>query len=316
VRIFLSHSHRDKALVREVRSYLPGHVSTWIDENELLIGEDLKTSIRDAIQEEADFVIIFFGQEAMKSEWIRRELAWALDREKQIGRVFILPILLDDIWSKIEPTEFRDRVYLTCFDQGQASVKALAEKLSDHLFTWLSRHLESSRARELEEQRKQEVAKQAGEALVSLTKDDTWDEARVRNLARTYKELTLSLGGLPDDVVVLRLKERLQKKIAFSKKQVEESRGSALVDRPRGAVSTPGDFGEVAGRAWDVVTAAVLEQVKRSTEEHYVLLCELSANIAVLEERNAKASDILTHVREFLIHGERGKDVGGYLASA
>jgi hypothetical protein len=34
---------------------------------------DINVSIRNPIQEEADFVIIFLGQEAMKSEWVRRE---------------------------------------------------------------------------------------------------------------------------------------------------------------------------------------------------------------------------------------------------
>jgi len=39
-------------------------------------------SIRTAIQEEADFVIIFLGREAMKSEGVRREFEWVLEREK------------------------------------------------------------------------------------------------------------------------------------------------------------------------------------------------------------------------------------------
>jgi len=41
----------------------------------------------------ADFVIIFLGREAMTSEWVRRECEWALERKKQIGRVFFLPVL-------------------------------------------------------------------------------------------------------------------------------------------------------------------------------------------------------------------------------
>lgn len=196
MKIFLSYSHRDKALVREVRSYLPKHISAWIDDDELLIGADLKVLIRNVIQEEADFVIVFLGREAIQSEWVKKELTWALDREKEIGRVFVLPILLDDIWMQIEPKEFRDRLYLTCFDQSQTGVRALAEKLSNHLFAWLSHHLESSKARELEKQREQKVAEQAQEALVRLTKNETWDEARIRNLARTYNELTLNLQGL------------------------------------------------------------------------------------------------------------------------
>jgi hypothetical protein len=54
---------------------------------------DINVSIIIAIQEEADFVIFFLGREAMKSEWVRREFEWALEREKQSGRVFVLPVL-------------------------------------------------------------------------------------------------------------------------------------------------------------------------------------------------------------------------------
>jgi len=39
-------------------------------------------SIRNAIQEEDDFVIFFLGLETMKPEWVRREFEWALEREK------------------------------------------------------------------------------------------------------------------------------------------------------------------------------------------------------------------------------------------
>jgi len=39
-------------------------------------------SIRNAIQEEAVFVISCLGREAIKSEWVRREFEWALEKEK------------------------------------------------------------------------------------------------------------------------------------------------------------------------------------------------------------------------------------------
>jgi len=43
---------------------------------------DINVLIRTAIQDEADSVIIFLGREAMKSEGVRREFEWALEREK------------------------------------------------------------------------------------------------------------------------------------------------------------------------------------------------------------------------------------------
>jgi len=119
MKVFLSHSRRDRALVREIRRCLPEHLRRWLDESELLIGQDLRVSIRGTIQDDADFVVIFLGKETVASEWIQGELGWALEREGKMDRRFVLPVLLDDVWDIVEPVQFRDRLYLQCFDQSE-----------------------------------------------------------------------------------------------------------------------------------------------------------------------------------------------------
>jgi hypothetical protein len=84
MKVFLGHCHQDKALVQEIRSYLPKYISAWMDIR-APDSADINVPIRNAIQEEADFVIIFLGREAMKYERIRRECKWALEREKCFG---------------------------------------------------------------------------------------------------------------------------------------------------------------------------------------------------------------------------------------
>lgn len=103
----------------------------------------------------------------------------------------------------------------------------------------------------------------------------------------------------------------MQKKIAFFKKQVDESRGNTFLDRLRERKDTPQNVEDVAKQMWDVIAAGVYENVIRSSEEHYNLLQELSANIVILEQRGAKASDILNHVRGFLVLGEFRKTLEG-----
>lgn len=61
MRIFLSHSSRQKPLVREVKKYLPEHINEWIDEKDLLVG--------DEIDADADFVILFIDSYAVESAW-------------------------------------------------------------------------------------------------------------------------------------------------------------------------------------------------------------------------------------------------------
>jgi len=57
MKIFLSHSNKHKPLVREIKSYLPEHLNLWLDEKELLIGDNISTSIQKTIQAETDYVV-------------------------------------------------------------------------------------------------------------------------------------------------------------------------------------------------------------------------------------------------------------------
>ena len=148
MRIFFCHASRDKPLIREIRSRLPRHLQPWVDEENLLIGDDLGVSIEKAIRDESDFVVIFIGMEAVASGWVKRELCWALDHEKALGRTFVFPVVLDvGAWSAIEPASFRKRKYLECTDFSEAGVQAFAQQFNDELFAWLSRHLDQEKLR-------------------------------------------------------------------------------------------------------------------------------------------------------------------------
>lgn len=147
MRVFLSHASRDKPLVREIRRHLPEHIQSWIDEKRLLIGDDIEGSIKDAIENESDLVIIFLGRDSMQSDWVKRELAWALEREKELGAPFVLPVLFDrEVWDCVEPKEFRSRKYILCSDFSEAGVAHTAKFLNEELFAHLSRKVETQPA--------------------------------------------------------------------------------------------------------------------------------------------------------------------------
>ncbi|MDQ3800511.1 MAG: toll/interleukin-1 receptor domain-containing protein [Acidobacteriota bacterium] len=142
-------------MIREVLSYLPSHVNSWLDERQIRVGEDFHQVLQTAILDETDFVIIFLDRNATASEWVQRELSWALERERELSRVFILPVLLEDVWNEVQPEEFRKRKYLKCFEQTERNVRNLAEELKDELFAWLSTNL--SREKGLEEWKKRKM---------------------------------------------------------------------------------------------------------------------------------------------------------------
>jgi len=233
MKVFLSHSSRDKALVREIRSHLPDHVKTWLDEEDLLVGQDLKISIHSAIQEDADFVVIFLGKEAVASEWVKRELEWALEREKNIGRVFVLPVLLDDVWDMVEPNEFRNRLYIKCFDQSEDAVRGVAQKLSDHIFSWLSRHLDESKRMDLEKKRNAEAT---GEALKALSKmTEAFATEVPDHWATELRVLCTSIAGLAPQVQLDRLSPRIARELQKwqeADRRTKESLDKGGVDEP------------------------------------------------------------------------------------
>ena len=74
---------------------MPQYIHAWIDEESLLLGENVGSTLQSAIYDAVDFVVIFLGQKAIESSWVRKELEWAIDRENKLGQTFILPVLLE-----------------------------------------------------------------------------------------------------------------------------------------------------------------------------------------------------------------------------
>jgi len=151
MKLFLSHSSRDKALIREIKNLLPSFIRIWLDEIDLTIGGDLERSLNEAIQNDVDYFLVFLGHEALQSKWVKKEISWAMKREKELGRVFIIPILLDDIWKNIKPVSFKRRLYISCLDQSKHGVKSFAENLSSNLFKVACERLNNIKKEKLEE---------------------------------------------------------------------------------------------------------------------------------------------------------------------
>ncbi len=105
--------------------HFPQHIRPWFDERDLFVGENIGDGIKNVIEKHTDFVIIFVDSDAVASEWVKQELQWALEYEQELGRTFVLPVVLDrEAWNKIQPEELRKRKFLECIDFKEESVKA------------------------------------------------------------------------------------------------------------------------------------------------------------------------------------------------
>lgn len=95
--IFLSHSHSDKAFARTIAADLrhAGHI-VWFDEAEIRIGDSLVEKIREAL-DRVDYVAAIISKASAASEWVKRELDIASNREVDEKRVIVLPLLLEDV---------------------------------------------------------------------------------------------------------------------------------------------------------------------------------------------------------------------------
>ncbi|MDO8302089.1 MAG: toll/interleukin-1 receptor domain-containing protein [Sedimentisphaerales bacterium] len=91
--VFISYSHKDKPFVKRLAADIrdAGH-TVLTDDTEIFVGDSLIEKIGDAI-ESVDFVAAIISSTSVKSQWVKRELDLASNREFDEKRVVILPIL-------------------------------------------------------------------------------------------------------------------------------------------------------------------------------------------------------------------------------
>lgn len=116
-RIFLCHASEDKAHVREVYQRLRAieGFEPWLDEEDLLPGQEWAREIPRALQA-SDFILIFFSLTSVaKRGYVQREMKLALDvwQELPEGVIHTIPVRLDDCDV---PEAFRRYHYTNLFD--------------------------------------------------------------------------------------------------------------------------------------------------------------------------------------------------------
>jgi len=138
----MSHSSRQKLFVKEIRKYLPEHIDLWIDEKQLLIGDDFGATIKKTIEEDVDFLILVIDNNAIESEWVIREFNWGLKKEIELGRTFVLPILLEkEAWDKLLDEKIKKRKYIHCLEFTDSAIKTTAYDLINELFVQVCKQL-------------------------------------------------------------------------------------------------------------------------------------------------------------------------------
>lgn len=100
LQIFLCHSSTDKPVVRDLywRLKAEGPYEVWLDEEDLLPGQEWKVEIEKAV-ERSDVVIVCLSDSSINREgYLQKELRFVLDvaDEKPQGAIFVIPLRLED----------------------------------------------------------------------------------------------------------------------------------------------------------------------------------------------------------------------------
>ncbi|MFT3890634.1 MAG: SUMF1/EgtB/PvdO family nonheme iron enzyme [Anaerolineales bacterium] len=100
LKVFLSYASQDKPAVRKLSSRLVGEgwIETWLDEKNLLPGQDWRLSIEEAV-ETSDIVIICLSSHSVSKEgYVQKELRYAREiaLEKPEETIFLVPLRLDE----------------------------------------------------------------------------------------------------------------------------------------------------------------------------------------------------------------------------
>ena len=118
-RIFLCHASDDKANVREVYRRLRAieGFEPWLDEEDLLPGQEWAREIPRALQT-SDFILIFLSRTSVaKRGYVQREMKMALDAWEELpeGTIHTILVRLDDCDV---PEPFRRYHWANLFDSS------------------------------------------------------------------------------------------------------------------------------------------------------------------------------------------------------
>jgi hypothetical protein len=97
--VFLCHGSEDKAAVREIYARLrQDGVRPWLDEEEILPGQDWDAEILRAVRRSHAILVCLSSGSVRKEGYLQKELRLALDAadEKPDGTIFIIPVKFDD----------------------------------------------------------------------------------------------------------------------------------------------------------------------------------------------------------------------------
>ena len=99
IQVFLAHAHGDKEAIRILyQRMVKGGVKVWLDEQNLMPGQDWEYEIRKAIRESDVVIVCLSKQYGRQKGYRQKELRIALEEAESLpeGEIFIIPARLEE----------------------------------------------------------------------------------------------------------------------------------------------------------------------------------------------------------------------------
>lgn len=170
--VFISHSSADKRFVRTLKGYLNENgISTFFDEDQLDLGDNLLTKLESALNTTSHLVIIL-SPNSVDSKWVKYELKKALDNHKTGITQKIIPIKYREC---VIPEEINDLLYYDLTSEvvlpiDETGKLKFISKGFDDFFLKLVRAIKSS-TKSFSSIEKEEIIKSIKTAEKDLIKD-------------------------------------------------------------------------------------------------------------------------------------------------
>jgi len=129
--VFLSYAKEDTSAVARVHARLQNDgFQPWMDQHDLLPGQEWELTIRNAIRQSSAFVVFLSRNAVSKTGFIQKEIREALEVAERMpqGSVFIVPVRMDDC---VVPEQLQRWQYIDLFRRGGYS--KMRETLVRHL---------------------------------------------------------------------------------------------------------------------------------------------------------------------------------------
>jgi hypothetical protein len=115
--VFISHSSKDDAIVRDLRQALSDlGIETWADSERLSGGDPLAPVIREEIAS-ADCFLVLVSRDSLESEWVEREIAHAESLRKRV-----VPLTIAGVGGRSVRRLFSEELVRIPLDNGAGAI--------------------------------------------------------------------------------------------------------------------------------------------------------------------------------------------------